>query len=59
VVMLKRFVIDGWSLMGSRSMLAQNPVVAYLIADVIEMTKSGAARWLGYCRLSPPLLTCT
>ena len=40
----KRLVIDGCRRVGLRSMLGRKPFCAYLMADVIVMTKSGAAR---------------
>ena len=43
----KRLVIDGCRRVGSRSILGRKPFCAYLMADVMVMTKSGAARWLG------------
>ena len=43
----KRLVIDGCSRVGSRSMLGRKPFLVYLIAEVMVMIKSGAARWLG------------
>ena len=47
VFVSNRFVMDGCNRVGSRSMLGLNPFVAYRIAEVIVMMKSGAARWLG------------
>lgn len=42
-----RLVIDGCRRVGSRSMLGRKPFLVYLIAEVMVMMKSGAARWLG------------
>ena len=42
-----RLVIEGCKRVGSKSMLGLKPDLAYLIAEVIVIMKSGAARWLG------------
>ena len=43
----KRLVVDGCRLVGSRLMLGRKPFLAYLMAEVMVIIKSGATRRLG------------
>ena len=52
----KSSLTEGCKKVGSQSVVALKPWVAYFIAEFMVITKSGAALWLGNKSPRPPLL---